>query len=349
MKLAQFAFRREEAAPTQAEDGRVVELFRSRSELRKQHDDLQSDLNRQRDRLKQQEAATQRVRDMLDVLEGRLGSADTGYPALAFYHLRTLWGDGRELIQAFVTDLANKQAEREREVHDLGGNKRQFEQRKVVEARLHAAQIALVDARLAIQGIESQLQPLTRWWQKKRRAEIAKLLPAAQESSLQAEQALDQAHADISALDARKDSYFPGLAIGSRRAINLAAIAYAEVLCLRLIRTPLLQMARAAVARREVIDEYGSPAECQALMADVEHARKVLGVRTGLAKQVAPRVERLKKTAKYRSSVEVVPVAESVTIAEGDALELKAVGANATRLPNVVAEDIWDLFGVLLK
>ena len=335
--------------PTPAEDGRVVELFRSRSELRKQHDDLQNDLNRQRDRLKQQEAATQRVREMLEVLERRLGRDETGFPALAFYHLRAMWADGRELIHAFVTDLANKQVERERELHDLGGNRRQFEQRKAVEARLHSAQIAVVDARQAVQAIEAQLHPLTRWWHKKRRAQIAALLPAARAAALAAEQALEQAHTDVGSLEARKDSDFPGLAVGSRRAINLAAIAYAEVLCLRLIRTPLLQMAREAVARREVIDEYGSPQECQALMSDIAQARRVLNVRAGLAKHVAPRVDRLKKTAKYRSTLEVIPVAESVTVAEGDVFELKAVGANSNRLPNVVAEDTWDLFSVLLK
>ncbi len=349
MKLAQFSFRKEEAPLAPAEDGRVVELFRSRSELRKQHEDLRADLDRQRDRLKQQEAATQRVRDMLEALERRLGQVDTGFPALAFYHLRALWSDGRELIQAFVTDLANKQVERERKVHDLGGNKRQFEQRKAVETRLHGAQIALVDARQAVQAIEAELQGLTRWWHKKRRAALAARLPAATEAALEAEHGLEQAHADVAALDARKDSDFPGLAVNSRRAINLAAIAYAEVLCLRLIRTPLLQMARVAVARREVIDDYGSPQECQALMADVVQARRVLAVRAGLAKHVAPRVERLKKSAKYRSSLEVIPVAESVNVAEGDALALKAVGANANRLPNVVSEDTWDLFTVLLK
>ncbi|MEZ5474901.1 MAG: hypothetical protein R3E72_07855 [Steroidobacteraceae bacterium] len=349
MKLAHFAFRREEAPPQPAEDGRVVELFRSRSELRKQHEDLQLDLNRQRDRLKQQEAATQRVRDILEVLEQRLGGADTGYPALAFYHLRAMWADGRELIRAFVADLANRQVERERKMHDLGGNKRQFEQRKAVEVRLHAAQLDLVDARQAAQKIEAELQVLNRWWHRKRRTEIANKLPAANAAVTVAELALEQAHADISALEARRDSDFPGLAVGTRRAINLAAIAYAEVLCLRLIRTPLLQMAREAVGRREVIDDYGSPEDCQRLMADVEHARKVLAVRTGLTKQVGPRVERLKKTAKYRSSIEVVPVAETVHVAAGDVMELKAVGANANRLPNVVAEDTWDLFSILLK
>jgi hypothetical protein len=50
-----------EVVPPPAEDGRVIELFRSRAELRKQHDELGSELQRLRDRLKQQEAATGRV------------------------------------------------------------------------------------------------------------------------------------------------------------------------------------------------------------------------------------------------------------------------------------------------
>ena len=49
---------------------------------------------------------------------------------------------------------------------------------------------------------------------------------------------------------------FPGISLEARRAINLAAIAYAEVLCERLnvIEKPLLQMAREATARRTAAD-----------------------------------------------------------------------------------------------
>src|SRR6476469_10336295 len=94
------------AAETTPEDGRVVELFRSRAELRKQHDELGAELQRLRDRLKQQEAATSRVQDMLEGLERRLESADTGLSTMVFYHLRSLWAEGRELIAQMVQDLA---------------------------------------------------------------------------------------------------------------------------------------------------------------------------------------------------------------------------------------------------
>src|SRR5512138_2125914 len=87
-----------DAGETAPEDGRVVELFRSRAELRKQHDELGQELQRLRDRLKQQEAATSRVQEMFEQLEHRLEAADTGLATLVFYHLRALWGDGREII-----------------------------------------------------------------------------------------------------------------------------------------------------------------------------------------------------------------------------------------------------------
>ena len=51
---------------------------------------------------------------------------------------------------------------------------------------------------------------------------------------------------------------FPGISLEARRAINIAAIAYAEVLCLRLDPDPLVELAREATAQREASDEYGS-------------------------------------------------------------------------------------------
>src|SRR6478735_11168879 len=113
--LKPFAFLgTNKTAEPPVEDGRVVELFRSRAELRKQHEELNDTLQRMRDRLKQQEAATQRVQEMFEGLEKRLESADTGLSTLVFYHLRALWLDGREIIAQRIRELAAKQEERER-------------------------------------------------------------------------------------------------------------------------------------------------------------------------------------------------------------------------------------------
>src|ERR1700730_16877406 len=103
-------------APSEEED-RVLTLFRNRAELKKAYGELQDEIYRLKDRVKQQEGATQRVQEMLSALEQRLGAQESGYPALVFYQLRGLWQLGRELIEQFVADLARQLEERERRLH----------------------------------------------------------------------------------------------------------------------------------------------------------------------------------------------------------------------------------------
>ena len=79
---------RQDAAPK--EEGRVLALFRNRAELKTAYGALEDEIYGLKDRAKQQEGATQRVQEMLNALELRLGHSDTGYPALEFYQLRGL-------------------------------------------------------------------------------------------------------------------------------------------------------------------------------------------------------------------------------------------------------------------
>src|SRR6516165_9008104 len=85
-------------APGALEDERVLALFRNRAELKKAYTELQDEVHRLKDRIKQQEGATARVQEMLGSLESRLGLVETAYPALVFYQLRALWQTGREIL-----------------------------------------------------------------------------------------------------------------------------------------------------------------------------------------------------------------------------------------------------------
>src|SRR5579884_2002130 len=135
--FVKLPFRKE--APAE-EDGRVLALFRNRAELKEAYGELQEETYRLKDRIKQQEGATQRVQEMLGALETRLGSPETAYPALVFYQLRRLWQSGRELIEQFVADLVRKQDERERRQHLAEHNRKQFTRRQAVEKQLRAAE-----------------------------------------------------------------------------------------------------------------------------------------------------------------------------------------------------------------
>jgi len=335
-----------QAAP---EDGRVVELFRSRAELRKQHEELGQEVQRLRDRLKQQEGATGRVQEMIESLEKRLESADTGLSTLVFYHLRALWGDGREIIAMLVQDLAAKQEERERKAFALEGNRRQFQQRRDSEQQLRQAESAIVTARQQLAAFDARLAKLDKWWHRWQRPKVQAQRPALQTALAAADAALARARAHCEQIEKAGAGDFPGISVESRRAINLAAIACAEVLCLRLARTNLVGAARAAMAKREPNEYYGDLAACVSIMSDIVKARNLLKQRAGITQDVAQRTERLRSTAAYLGDFETVPIPESCAVSEGDILTHGSQGVTSAKLPNVLAEDTWDLFKVLLR
>ncbi|HEU5136547.1 MAG TPA: hypothetical protein VFU13_15455 [Steroidobacteraceae bacterium] len=337
------------AAETPPEDGRVVELFRSRAELRKQHEELGAEMQRLRDRLKQQEAATGRVQEMLQSLEKRLEAADTGLSTMVFYHLRALWADGREIIGLLVQDLAAKQEERERKAWALEGNRKQFPHRQAAEQQLRQAESAMVGARQLLAAFDSRLAGLDKWWQRWQRPKLAAQRPALQAAVEAAEANLNGARARCEQLEKVGAGEFPGISVQGKRAINLAAIACAEVLCLRLARTSLVASARAAMARRESVEYYGDLATCVSIMSDIVKARHLLKQRNGITQDVAQRTERLRSIATYLAEFETVPIPESCGVSEGDVLTHGSQGVTSAKLPNVVAEDTWDLFKVLLR
>ena len=343
-------FGKNEAATGETpEDGRVVELFRSRAELRKQHDELGQELQRLRDRLKQQEAATSRVQEMLESLERRLESADSGLSTLVFYHLRALWGDGREIIAQLVKDLSARQEERERKAFALEGNRRQFQLRKDSEQQLRQAESQVATARRELAALDARLAGLDKWWQRWQKPRVAAQRPGLQAAADSADEALHAARARCEQIEMGGAGEFPGLSVETRRAINLAAIACAEVLCLRLSRTNLVIAARAAMARRESNDSYGDLAACVTYMGDIVKARNLLQQRAGITQEVSQRTERLRATATYLGEFETVPIPESCAVSEGDVITHGSQGVSSARLPNVLAEDTWDLFKVLLR
>jgi hypothetical protein len=323
-------------------DHRVIELFRNRAELKKAYGGLQEESYRLKDLVKQQEAATQRVQEMLNELEGRLGSNDTAYATLAFYQLRRLWQSGRELIVQLVADLSRQQDERERKLHLAQHNRQQFARRQAAEGQVAAAQGLSDESGAVITQLESQLGKLTRFWHYFKRKALEHRLHGAQAAAAAASAALAQKQAELATLDQEPLPEFPGLSLDARRAINLAAIAYAEVLCrrLRVIEKPVLQMAREATGRRAAADVYGSPKECVLLMAQISRAQRLLAGRDTLAEDIRVHTERLQPLASYRGPADTCPTSDSIAAVPG---------AADPHVPNVLAEDTWDLFRVLLR
>jgi hypothetical protein len=338
------------AQPRLEEDGRVLHLFRNRAELKKAYSDLQDEIHRLRDRIKQQEGATARVQEMMQELEQRLSQPPTGLTTLVFYQLRDLWGAGRDLIQQMVADLATQQEERERRQFVADFNRQQFERRQRTEGVLRQAETIAADVRGKLAELNSARTRAARWWHYFKRRDLERRIHAMSAELQGTSATLDEARGAFEAVVAEVPPDFPGMSVDARRAINLAAIAYAELLCLRLARSTLVQMAREAMRRREPRDDYGDQPACLALMGDVTRAKAVLQNRSNVAQEVRQRTDRIRASAKYRSGIETVPTEDSLALVHDAQLDA-AVGGEATaeNLPPVLREDTWDLHRLLLR
>ena len=320
-----------------ADDGRVQHLFRNRIELKKSYSNAQEENQRLKDRVKQQEGATARVQEFLQGLESRLAQPGSAYQALVFYQLREMWSLGRGLLQQFVSDLETQQIARERKNFFAEFNRRQFSRRQSVEADCQAAEATAAAARARVSELQRQLAALRRFWPYFQRRQLRHELHAASIQALLAEQALGETRAARDVLEGEQPN-FTGLSIDSRRAINLAAVAYGQILRDRLTRTGLFDATHQASGRREpAAGEYGERAICERLMSDIQRARLLLEQRAEVLPEIRAATEALKRIAKYRNDTDSVPDAES--LAAGD----------VTVASSVLSEDCWEIYRVLLR
>lgn len=332
---------RAQAAP---EDHRVLALFRNRAELKKAFGDLKEEVERLKDRVKQQEGVTRRVRETLGALEQRLGVDETAYPALVFYQLRRLWKSGHDQLERFVGELAAQQEERERRAHLAEHNRRQFARRQSAEQHLHVVRELCAQANQRVATLERERAALRRFWHFFKRRALEQILARARAEAAAAEASFASACQSAAELAAEQAPEFPGLSLQARRLINLTVIAYAEVMCASLTALPLLVMrAREATQHREVIDEYGTRAECLALMHQIQRAETLLGARTRFGREIRARLVHLRRAAQYRAEEDTVPMAESFS----DSAEHPSAAA-PEGIPNVLAEDTWNIHSVLL-
>jgi hypothetical protein len=287
---------------------------------------------------------------MLETLEGRLADPLGGQQALVFYQLRDLWKSGSELLRGLIAELAGQHEDRERRLFLSDFNRRQFEKRQEVEHALNIAQIAAADVRAKLTELQKAHKAASRWWHYFKRRDLDRRIHAMAAEAQGTRDSLAEARAAHDVVANVQPPEFPGLSIEARRTINLTAIAYAEVLALRLARTPLLQMAAEAWRRRDPGSAYADVATCTALMTQIARAKLALAGRGTASVDVKQRGEQLRQRAKYRSNAEVVPTEDSVAAATEPALASAVTGqAPQGATPQVLREDHWDLRRLLLR
>jgi hypothetical protein len=328
-----------ESGSVSAEEERLMQLFQNRAGLKKAYADLKDEFHILRDRLKQQEGATLRVQEQLDALGDLLADPATGFGALVFFQLRGLWKTCHQQLAKFATDLTRQQEAKETARHEAECENTRNMRLADVEERLQAAAAEADAHRESLAAAQAELSRLTAFWHYFRRRRRQRVLESLRQGVVVADSAVGELHAEKSAIMAEAAPEFAGISLGARRNINLAIISYAESLCDHVDEFGLAARAKEAVARRVHEMTFGSRAECEDYMQRVQKAQAVIANHRQITTMVKGKLERLRSTSEYRNVADTVPTADS----------LSAANAASQNQWNVLAEDYWDLYNLLLR
>jgi hypothetical protein len=107
-------------------------------------------------------------------------------------------------------------------------------------------------------------------------------------------------------------------------------------------------MVREAAVRNLVEVNYGTVRECRQLNYQIEQLLRNLQSNEGLAARVRSRSRGLAEHAHYRRETDTVPVAGSFAVIAPLAAEPTLEGSADEAPTNVLADEYWDIYGVLL-
>jgi hypothetical protein len=331
------------------DEERLMQLFQNRAGLKKAYADLKDEFHLLRDRLKQQEGSTIRVQEQLDALGDLLGDPKTGFGALVFFQLRALWKTCHQQLSTFATDLTRQQEAREVAKHKAEAEAAKGARLADVDRRLQESAAEADLQRRHLADAQSEIGRLTAFWHYFKRRRRQKSLESLRNQVVAADAAVGDLHAERTAIDREAAPEFPGISLAARRNINLAIISFAELLCEHVDAYGLAGRAKEAVARRVHEMSFGTRAECENYMQRVQQALAAVANQKQITAALKARLDRLRAASEYRNNADTVPTADSLARAAPEAELGKIPKPPATPTWNVLAEDYWDLYTLLLR
>jgi hypothetical protein len=331
------------------DEERLMQLFQNRAGLKKAYADLKDEFHLLRDRLKQQEGATIRVQEQLDALGDLLGDPKTGFGALVFFQLRALWKTCHQQLSTFATDLTRQQEAREVAKHKAETEAAKGSRLADVDGRLQAAATEADLQRRHLADAQSEIGRLTALWHYFKRRRRQKSLESLRNQVVVADAAVGDLHAERTAIDREAAPEFRGISLAARRNINLAIISFAELLCEHVDAYGLAARAKEAVARRVHEMSFGTRAECESYMQRVQQAQAAVANQKQVTAALKTRLDRLRAASEYRNNADTVPTADSLAPSAAEVEPGKSAKPPTTAAWNVLAEDYWDLYTLLLR
>lgn len=332
------------------DDDRLLRLFWNRAELKREFAKLQRERERMVDQIRQQEGAVLRAQQRLDQLEGLLADPERAANAAVYFQLRGIWAYGRRRLARLARDLTTRQQEREGQREAA-----RFEEHRL--AALHAIEQRLLPLQERRASLEAELTAVrasrferTGFWnyftRRRLDAEQAVLVAARQSVDEQIER-YERARQE----KLKEEAPLPDtLGVEGKRLVNLSVIALAQELLLAFTEHDVVRLARDASLRQVSEVSYGPLKSCRALSVRIEAVLRKVEAMDELAARMRRRAEFLRQTVSYRRDSDTVPAPDGLAVLPAQLTvdgEPRPAGAREVAV-NVLADEYWDIYGVLL-
>lgn len=299
------------ATDTQETD-KLVDLFRNRSELKKEFAALRNEKYQLQDRIKQHEGNTARAKQQLLHLENLLLDPDWVHNVVAFYQLRSLATHCIKQLSRFAEQLKQQ---REQRVHNkalVSWNQERQQETERIESRIGEHRMASQLLEDQLQSERHKLMTMNGFVKLFRGRALAARITDIQ-SRLEAGQQQEQEFLhELDAVQRMDPPDQKGLGIGTKRSINFMILSFAQHLYLHYEEDGLVELAKEAGEKSVGAINYGNRSECDVILKLLGRKKREEDAESDLAEVLQKRAKMIAENAQFRHEHDAVPVPNTV-------------------------------------
>jgi predicted nucleic acid-binding Zn-ribbon protein len=331
------------------QDERLLQLFWNRAELKKELTRLQDERLKLLEQIRNQETATARAKEHVQVLEEYLGNPEIAVHALVYFQLRAVWRTAGARLGRFAEQLKQQQTDREQRRQVIEFDQTRRRELADFDRRIHDARSRADMLEAQIKLMEAKLTAMRGFWNSFRRRGLAEEIEAERAQWDQAVTLVTDLSDDRTNLEETPPPEFPGISVDGRRVVNTAVIAYAQQLVAALAAGGLAMLAKETTSKRLFDVRYGSPTDCARLMTLLRDVLAMLNDEAENVSGLKERTDAVRAAASYRSDADTVPLTDSIGTLPVPTAPVSGLETANRAGVNVLVDDYWDLYQSLLQ
>ena len=331
------------------QDERLLQLFWNRAELKKELTRLQDERLKLLEQIRNQETATARAKEHVQVLEEYLGNPEIAVHALVYFQLRAVWRTAAARLGRFAEQLKQQQTDREQRRQVIEFDQTRRRELADFDRRIHDARSRTDMLEAQIKLMEAKLAAMRGFWNYFRRRRLAEEIAVEREQWDQSATLVTDLSDDRTNLEETPPPEFPGISVDGRRVVNTAVIAYAQQLVAALAAGGLAMLAKETTSKRLFDVRYGSPTDCARLMTLLRDVLAMLNDEAENLSGLKERTDAVRAAASYRSDADTVPLTDSIGTLPVPTAPVSGLETANRAGVNVLVDDYWDLYQSLLQ